>query len=77
VAAYVELGPVVPALELSATLSEQVEVALAPGVFMNLAESWQIGASGMLGSSDAAAHLGGLMLLTYSAELAPPPADRP
>lgn len=76
-AVYMELGPVVPALEVSATLGDEAEVAMAPGVFATLAEEWQLGASGIVGLSDAAPDFGGLVVLTFQTGLASESADPP
>lgn len=68
-AAYVALGPLIPALELSTTLAEQTEVVLAPGVFAELGGDWELGVAGILGLS-ANAPSGALLVLTFEAELA-------
>lgn len=76
-ATYVALGPIIPALEVSATLAGEAEVAMAPGVFASLAEGWQLGASGIVGLSDAAPDVGGLLLLSYEIGLGSESADLP
>jgi hypothetical protein len=76
-ATYAELGPVIPALEVSATLGGEPEVSIAPGVFASLAEGWQLGASGIVGLSDAAPDYGGLMVLAFEVGLASESADLP
>jgi hypothetical protein len=76
-ATYVALGPIIPALEVSATLADEAEVAMAPGVFASLAEGWQLGASGIVGLSDAAPDFGGLLLLSYEIGLGSESADLP
>jgi hypothetical protein len=69
--AYLELGPIVPVVEIAASLGEETDVRLAADLFYNLNESWEFGVAGIVGLTPVAPDYGVMAIVTWEAEFGP------